>query len=122
MGRLYNILNAIMTPFGKELWSGIWSSGTITVPDSDKYLAFVIDQAGTPMLALRSGGNVRGYAIGGYPTGQNQLTRMFSCSVTGTSWTFEYSRYLSHTASGNHSAGSASNVTRIVGLVPNWGE
>lgn len=42
MSRLYNIINAIITPFGKSLWTGSWSSGEITVPGSSKYCVFLI--------------------------------------------------------------------------------
>lgn len=53
MSRLGNILNAIIAPFGKTLWTGSWSSGSITVPDSDKYSAFAITVDGYGLIGVR---------------------------------------------------------------------
>ena len=59
--------------WGKQLWSGSWSSGSITVTDFDKYTAFKIGLVGqgTAILGFRhqtdgtGGWHLRG--IGGIP-------------------------------------------------------
>lgn len=121
MSRLSNILNGIINPFGKQLWSGTWSNGAITVPNTDKYFAFIVSQNGSPLLAVKAGNIIRGFGITGQNDNNTAYTRAFGASLSGNTWTLQYNNYLVHTESGNHNAGATSKITEIIGLVPNWG-
>lgn len=119
MSRLGNILNAIIAPFGKTLWTGTWSSGSITVPNADKYCAFIFIQGGEPILALSDGVAIRG--IGNSQTANASWIRGCNASISGTTLSFENAGQIGHNKSGNHSAYTQQSITEIIGLIPNWG-
>lgn len=123
MSRLGDILNGIMNPFGKELWSGTWSSGTITVPDSDKYFAFVIYIGNNAAICMREGTSaLRGYTITATSATGTQYVKIFYATTSGNTWTWGFAKQLTHTESSNHGASATQSITKIVGLIPNWGE
>lgn len=109
--------------FGKTLWSGAeWSSGSKTIPDSDKYLAYLIVQSQNAIIAVREGNTVNGFAVTSSETAKTQYIRAFRATVSNdTTWTLNWVDQLNHNASGNHNAGANQSITKIVGLVPNLG-
>jgi len=125
MNRLGKILNAIVTPFGKTLWTGTWSSGSITVPDSDKYSAFIITVEGYGLIGVMNGPRtfVAGFSTATGDTAASAVqSRLVGIDVNGTTWTKRYFSQLGHSPSGNHGTKSTDKtITSIVGLVPNWG-
>ena len=120
MSRLNNILTAIITPFGKQLWSGEWTRGTKTVTNGSKYCAYIIVVNGIPCIAARDGNQIRGFNVA-TTNAQTQYAKAVQITTNGDSWTLDSARQLNHVASGNHSAGTDMPVTKIIGLVPNWG-
>lgn len=125
MSRLGNILNAIITPFGKTLWTGTWSSGSITVPDSDKYSAFIITVEGYGLIGLMNDQRnfVTGFSTATGDTATSIVqSRLAGIDVNGTTWTKRYFSQLGHLPSGNHNAKlTDKTITSIVGLIPYWG-
>lgn len=109
--------------FGKTLWSGAeWSSGSKTIPDSDKYLAFIIVQSQNPIIAVRNGNIINGFAITSNETANTQYTRAFRATISNdTTWTIGWAKQLNHNPSGNHNAGDTHSITKVVGLVPKLG-
>lgn len=72
----------------KTLWTGSWSTGTITVPDFDKYELFQIQMEGqgTKILAIKHGVNFRG--IGGMSTATPTIINFqFNATVSGNDLT-----------------------------------
>lgn len=125
MSRLYDILNGIVAPFGKSLWSGTWSSGSQTIPSTDKYYAFIVTVAGSPMLAVKDEGVVIAYSITPSSTSGSsaQYIKAAVFNISGNTWTINRIKQLNHNETGTaHTASTTTlNVTRIVGLIPNWG-
>ena len=122
MSRLYNILNSLVTPFGKSLWTGSWSTGDITVTGWSKYSLFLIKSTGNvSLLGYKDGTKLRGCCIPGNTTVMSHFTETFSASSNGDKLTMEYAKFLQHTASGNHNTGTTITINEIIGLVPNFG-
>ncbi len=118
--RAMNFIAEVLPMFGKTLWSGTaWSSGSKVIQDSDKYVAYIIVQNGNPILALRDGTMVNGFAITGNTTNATQYIRTFRATVSNeTTWTLGWAKQLTHTASNNHNAGENHSITKVVGLIP----
>ena len=125
---IYNLaaqLDAVLADLaliGKTLWTGSWASGSNTIPDADKYRAFIVINSNIPMIAVRGGGNL----IYGFNTAcssnQTQYVKVVRFDVDAndpTKWTLVYANQLNHVYSSNHSAGTTFNVEKIIGLIPN---
>ena len=127
--RLFNILLEIVNYIssrGKTLWTGEWSSGTITVPGSSNYGTFMInvgeqwmfanrtDMAGSPTV----GGDI---AFLSYDT--NRIYQnLFRCTVDGDQWTLVSHNQSGHILGGDHPANTTGAgslvVTQIIGMDP----
>lgn len=102
----------------KELWSGSWKSGTITVPNTADYSLFKIqmDGQGTTVLGIRYGEHVRG--IGGYAGDADEATiYQFTATYSGNTWTFKQCHSFKHNVSSSHGSATARTVSSIRGVV-----
>lgn len=110
-------------PF-KTLWTGRWSSGSITVDNFDKYNIFLIrvaiksDHSGvsTCIFAARGGsGNNRLRGIGGFANGGSAYSQyQFSAESSGDTLTWGYCTTFSSTALSTY---TALEVIAIVGIL-----
>jgi hypothetical protein len=91
---------------GKLLWSGSWSSGSITIPDIDKYSIFIVrtHEFSSPFLGFRriSGTPLVCVQIVGSAT--NIITRSIWIDISGTTLTLAGARSLQHNESSSHGA------------------
>ena len=125
MSRLGNILNAIVNPFGKTLWSGNIASGDITVPGADEYAAYAVTISGTVCLALKDGNAVSVYGISSSTVAASaqQFIKSAVFSISGDTWTLVRAKQTNHneTTTAHSLSSTAMQVTKIIGLIPNWG-
>ena len=100
MSRLSNILKGIINPFGKVLWQGNWSSGSITVTGISKYSLLMMEQAGEPIIVVNDGSVLRGMSMAA--SGSIHYGRAFSSNISGDTLTLPGTSNISqipHTAS-----------------------
>lgn len=98
----------------KELWTGTWSSGTISVPGSSEYGLFQIRLSGqgTTIPVLKHGQHLRG--MGGYSSATPTIiTYQFTATISGDTWTFVACN------SENHSTNAVTSlvISSICGIV-----
>lgn len=95
-----------------------WSSGSCTIEDSSKYIAFLV-YAGSPMIALpnEDGSIVAGYSVLA-ATSTAQYIRTFTAAVSGDTWTLTNVLQMGHNANGNHGGGTTPSISFVVGLIP----
>lgn len=124
--RLFNILNGIcqyIAARNKTLWSGSWSEGSITVPDTAKYRTFLIKFGTRYMFAINNGGN---RIVGTYffvsNNGQNIYQNQFEADISGDIWTIRAQTQAGHLGGAGHpqivQVIPAYVVEEIVGLEP----
>lgn len=124
--RLFKILNGIcqyLAARNKTLWTGTWSSSSITVPDTDKYRTFIIKFGTQYMTAIRNlDDSITGTLFFASNNGQNVYQNLFTATVSGNRWTVKTQTQFGHYGSGEHSAFQQINpayvVEEIVGLEP----
>lgn len=101
------------------LWSGSWSSGTLSVPGITDYmlLRLAMDGTGYPIIAVVAPGqNVRGFGGGALSASAANLPT-FNASLSGTTLTWGFCHEITHTASGSHSAATARGISGIYGII-----
>lgn len=118
---------------GAPIWRGAWSSGSVTIPETPKYRAFLIFPGTSysnimvaPIIAFRDSngseyenGYVTGIGIGHPNNGNSQAIWQFGAEISNrTSWNLTRCSKLDHGASSpyNHSTGQTSAVFQIRGL------
>lgn len=113
----------ILNLFGKTLWSGSITSGDITVPGADKYVAYAVTISGSVCIALRDGNTVSVYGITSstVATSAQQFIKSAVFSISGDTWTLLRTKQTNHneTTTAHSLSSTAMQVTKIVGLVPN---
>ena len=118
-------ISTLQTKANKQktlLWSGSWSSSTISVPNWSDYYVYLVVLDGTPVLCSRNGTLIRGACIAGNTTSGNytEYVRTFGANATeGTNtWTLKWSNGLTHsTSSTYHTSGTDYTVTYIYGII-----
>lgn len=124
--RLFSILNGIcqyIAARNKTLWSGSWSEGSITVPDTAKYRTFLIKFGTRYMFAINNGGN---RIVGTYffisNNGQNIYQNQFEADISGNTWSIHSQTQVGHLGGAGHpqitQVNPANVVEEIVGLEP----
>lgn len=109
-----------MKDFGRyeSLWSGNWSSGSITVPNTSNYHIFKIGMSGqgTAVLAVKQSPHIRG--IGGYTTDGHVITTyQFTATYSEDEWTLVMCDSIAHNTSAGHGGASTRTITSIVGVI-----
>jgi hypothetical protein len=104
----------------QTLWSGSWSSGTISVPNFDKYNIFLVgmEGQGTEILAIKraTGTYLRG--VGGYTSDAPvPMSYFFAATYSGTNLAWVACNSITHLDGGAHGAITARTVNLIRGVV-----
>lgn len=103
---------------GALLWSGSWSSGSITVPNLTSYNLFKINMQSlaSSIWAYRTASYFRG--IGGMGNDdKSAYTYQINASISGNTLTFSACHGIKHNASSNHGGATDYAVTEIIGII-----
>lgn len=104
----------------KLLWSGSWTSGTITVSEFSSYKLLLVQTTdGDSAVCWKDGSLLLGGGI--YPLSESSGQMVYSvrASFSGNSLTMQNSYALVHGISGNHSGQYGRTVSAIYGLLLN---
>lgn len=116
-------LQAILEYFrlkDKVLWTGSWSSGSITVPNTAKYSKFKICMGTLYLEGIKvNGSQIFGTISFRGSSGTTIYQNVFTAKVSGNTWTIVGHGQMGHNQAGNHGTyGNTSEVTEIVGIDP----
>lgn len=104
----------------KLLWSGSWTSGSITVSEFSSYKLLLVQTTdGDSAVCWKDGSLLLGGGI--YPLSESSGQMVYSvrASFSGNSLTMQNSYALVHGISGNHSGQYGRTVSAIYGLLLN---
>ena len=112
--------NLVVPQRPKLLWSGSWSSGTITVPGFTDYLIFLIkSSSGDMAVCWFDVGTSYKLLLGGAQYALNatqQLHFTFRASFNGDTLTLQHAYALEHTYNAGHTASYSRSISQIYGL------
>lgn len=104
----------------KLLWSGSWTSGSITVSDFSSYKLLLAQTTdGDSALCWKDGSLLLGGGIYPLSGSSGQMVYSVRASFSGNSLTMQNSYALSHGISGQHSGQYGRTVSAIYGLLLN---
>ena len=104
----------------KVLWTGSWSSGSITVPNTAKYSKFKICMGTLYLEGIKvNGSQIFGTISFRGSSGTAIYQNVFTAKVSGNTWTIVGHGQMGHNQAGNHGTyGNALEVTEIIGIDP----
>lgn len=113
--------NLIVMQRPKLLWSGSWSSGTITVPGFTNYLILLVKSSSGDMAVcwIDVGTNYK-LVLGGAQYALNatqQLHFTFRASFNGDALTLQQAYALEHSYNSGHTASYTRSISQIYGLI-----
>lgn len=104
----------------KLLWSGSWTSGTITVSEFSSYKLLLVQTTdGDSAVCWKDGSLLLGGGIYPLSGSSGQMVYSVRASFSGNSLTMQNSYALVHGISGNHSGQYGRTVSAIYGLLLN---
>lgn len=104
----------------KLLWSGSWTSGTITVSEFSSYKLLLVQTTdGDSAVCWKDGSLLLGGGIYPLSGSSGQMVYSVRASFSGNSLTMQNSYALSHGISGQHSGQYGRTVSAIYGLLLN---
>lgn len=113
--------NLIVPQRPKLLWSGSWSSGTITVPGFTNYLIFLVkSSSGDMAICWFDVGTNYKLVLGGAQYALNatqQLHFTFRASFNGDALTLQHAYALEHSYNAGHTASYTRSISQIYGLI-----
>lgn len=107
--------------FTKKLWSGNWSTGSITVPGASDYMLFVFRTRVTDApqnftaIGFKVGGDIRLLGGRGQASGSQHIVGI-ECSASGDVFSDLVVAGVTHTAGGNHGSVNVYNIYEIYGI------
>lgn len=104
----------------KLLWSGSWTSGSITVSDFSSYKLLLVQTTdGDSAVCWKDGSLLLGGGIYPLSGSSGQMVYSVRASFSGNTLTMQNSYALVHGISGNHSGQYDRTVSAIYGLILN---
>ena len=113
---------------GATIWYGGWSSGSVNIPDWQKYRVFLLffgtstSRDAAPVIAFRDSSNsdqsyITGIGAQAVQENRNQIIYSVLIETSGDTWTIIRSANVTHNASGSHSAGQTKGIYEVRGLL-----
>lgn len=105
---------------GKVLWSGAWSSGTITVPNTVSYQTYLIKLSdGSAVLGIKNPAGTILTGLGGYSYNTPSIvTAAINIGISGNRWSYKQPNLkTAHYPAGSHGAKTTFDITEIVGFI-----